>query len=89
MKMTQPHYQHLHDTIIGFLQSRNHTPQSAYQHYATHNIGKDTEKRCRWDCVSGAKLSPWVCDNLYPYLNDDHIDTALRKIFTMPTKQRI
>jgi len=36
--------------------------------------------RYRWDLLYAAKLSTWICNNLYSYLNDDHIDTALRKI---------
>jgi hypothetical protein len=39
---------------------------------------KDVEKRLRWDLVTAAKLTPWICSDLYPYLNDSHIDTALR-----------
>ena len=27
-----------------------------------------------------AKLTPFVCENLYQYANDKHIDTALRNI---------
>ena len=26
------------------------------------------------------KLTPWICDNLYSYLDDSHVDTALRAI---------
>ena len=32
----------------------------------------------RWGLTFAAGLTPWICDNLYSYLNDDHIDTALR-----------
>lgn len=42
-------------------------------------LPKDPEKRLRWDalhCTLGVK---WVCDNIYPYANDDHLDTALRR----------
>jgi len=47
-----------------------------------------TDKRYRWDVLRysmnlefpGQSSMKWVCDNLYPYLNDDHIDTALRNI---------
>jgi hypothetical protein len=39
-----------------------------------------TEKRWRWDLLYAAGLSQWICDNLYPYANDEHIDTALRHI---------
>lgn len=41
---------------------------------------KDIDMRLRWDAISFAKGDKWICDNLYPYANDDHIDTALRKI---------
>lgn len=38
---------------------------------------KDKDKRYRWDLLylSGFQLGP-----LYSYLNDEHIDTALRRI---------
>jgi len=41
---------------------------------------KDVEKRLRWDLSYRAGLSQWFCTNVYPYANDDHIDTALRAI---------
>lgn len=37
-----------------------------------------TNMRYRWDLTYHAKLSRWICDNLYAYLNDEHIDSALR-----------
>ena len=27
-----------------------------------------------------AKLTPFLCANVYPYADDTHVDTALRKI---------
>lgn len=39
-----------------------------------------SDKRYRWDLTYAAGLSPFICADLYAYLNDDHIDTALRKI---------
>ena len=48
-----------------------------------------THKRFRWDLLYMAVGSEWVCENLYPYLNDDHIDTALRNIvipYSNPSK---
>ena len=39
-----------------------------------------TEKRWRWDWCYWAGLAKWLCDNIYPYANDEHIDTALRHI---------
>ena len=47
-----------------------------------------SDKRYRWDLFfqAEAKRRPhepttkWMCDVLYTYLSDDHIDTALRSI---------
>jgi len=38
------------------------------------NLGKDTEKRFRWDLFWGSKYSPD-----YNKYNDSHIDSALKK----------
>lgn len=39
---------------------------------------KDLEKRLRWDVSYAAKLTPWICAELYPYLDDNHVDTAFK-----------
>ena len=44
-----------------------------------------TGKRYRWDMLRAANINgkngiTWICDNLYSYLDDTHIDTALRNI---------
>lgn len=41
---------------------------------------KDLEMRLRWDAAWMASLGRFLCAELYPYANDTHIDTALRKI---------
>jgi hypothetical protein len=41
---------------------------------------KDIDKRLRWDLARNAGLIPWICDYVYPYANDDHVDTALRRV---------
>ena len=41
---------------------------------------KDIDRRYRWDALYDALPAAWVCDYLYPYMNDTHIDTALRAI---------
>ena len=41
---------------------------------------KDINKRLRWDALQATRLNTFVCDTLYSYLNDDHIDTALKSI---------
>lgn len=37
-------------------------------------------KRWRWDVARIAGLIPFMCDTLYKYADDTHIDTALRHI---------
>lgn len=41
---------------------------------------KDLQKRFNWDLLWKAGLSKFVSQELYPYLNDDHINTALKQI---------
>ena len=36
--------------------------------------------RYQWDLLRHVGLMPWLCDTLYSYLNDAHIQTALNKI---------
>jgi hypothetical protein len=43
--------------------------------YRAQNL---TDKRYRWDLTYVA--TRFICDALYPYLDDTHIDTALRTI---------
>ena len=44
---------------------------------------KETVSNTRfiWDVLHTAKLMPFVCDTLYNYLNDVHIQNAVTKIF--------
>jgi hypothetical protein len=37
-------------------------------------------RRYRWDICRAAGLIPYICNTLYRYANDTHIDTALRVI---------
>ena len=39
-----------------------------------------SDKQFRWDCAHAAGLTKFFCDELYKYLNDEHIDSALRSI---------
>lgn len=39
-----------------------------------------SDKRYRWDLFHHAGLTSWCCEVLYTYLNDDHIDSALKSL---------
>jgi hypothetical protein len=76
MKMQLDHFHYLQDAMAINAQ---YIPQ--YRAYiAAEGKAKDVEKRLRWDLLYLSGLSKWICDNLYTYLNDEHIDTALRAI---------
>lgn len=52
-----------------------------------------SQMRYRWDVlyvamIDGEKGLRFVCDVLYEYVNDDHIDTALRAIFNHPKREK-
>jgi hypothetical protein len=69
MKMTPEHYAYLEAAIRAV-----DTPELRAKAKGW------TPKRYRWNLTYIAKLSPWICSTLYKYLDDDHIDTALRRI---------
>lgn len=81
MKIKQEHFNYMRDRIrLGL----NGSP-GAYDAYRSGDFPnadrvKDINKRFRWDCLNAFVGSHWVCDNLYPYVDDSHIDTALRRI---------
>jgi hypothetical protein len=59
---------------------------------AKHPVSRETylrrgfsPKRFRWDLlyasqIDGVPGNLWICREIYPYANDEHIDSALRAI---------
>ena len=77
MKIKAEHYEHMKQAISKV------DKEIAASHKASLKDDprvKDIDKRFRWDLLYAAKLSIWMCDNLYSYMNDDHVDTALKNI---------
>lgn len=71
MKIKPEHYEKLEQAMKLIMEKH---PAKEYRD-AGHS-----EKSYRWDVLRATGLMRWVCDTLYPYANDDHIDTALRRI---------
>ena len=76
MKMTTEHFTILEAAMNKSMQEGAMLP---------FDTSEWTNMRFRWQWmhetkIDGQRSSAWVCDHLYPYLNDDHIDTALRRI---------
>jgi hypothetical protein len=75
MKMKKEHYEYMREAIQAI---ETKFPEAKKQYFEAGL----SAKRYRWDVLYAAKLSAWVCDNLYSYLDDSHIDTALRHIIS-------
>lgn len=71
MKIKPEHIEHIRAALVpydtDFYRSR----------YAAAGL---STTRFQWDAVRAAGLVPWICDTLYPYANDTHIQTALNRI---------
>lgn len=72
MKMKPEHYRYLKEKIDAMPNK-----EIVYKYYREHGLN---DERYRWDLLLSCNLIAWIHDNLYGYLNDSHIDTALRRI---------
>jgi hypothetical protein len=73
MKIQPAHYAYMLAACRATLAAS--TPEAI----AAFTAGKSAE-RIRWDLSYAAGLTPYICENVYPYANDAHVDTALRAI---------
>ena len=76
MKLTKEHFDHIRNAI----KPRAHLAPQHRAYLASRPEVKDLDVRVRWDFLHAAGLTPWICACVYPYANDTHIDTALRRI---------
>ena len=81
MKIKPEHLQHMRDAIQAVVVKHGPEKLTAYRaQLASDPRVKDLDKRYRWDLFHAAGLTRYACDVLYAYMDDTHIDTALRSI---------
>lgn len=86
MKMLKEHYEEIQKRCSEY---------DTEDRRALYRASGLTAGRYRWDVAYigfgdlPGGFSRWICDNLYSYLNDTHIDTALRKVFGMDGRSTI
>ena len=84
MKIKKEHFDHLQTSINQVLAQYNDQGQLVAEYeqglFPRSEKTKDLQKRFCFDLLYGAGLNKFVCDELYPYLQDDHIYTALKAI---------
>lgn len=71
MKIKPEHLEHMRAAL---------TPHDTEFHRSRYIAAGLSDTRYRWDILRHAGLMTWLCDVLYTYLNDTHIDTALRSL---------
>ena len=82
MKMKPEHYAQLRDAFAG-IADKIASHRAAI---AAAGVAKDVDKRTRWDALYALRRecpalpANFVTDTLYSYLDDSHIDTALRAV---------
>lgn len=90
MKIRPEHFNHLKKTIDDYLESQG--KDDMIQRYESGNFfrsdkTKDLQTRFNFDMMYAAGLTNFVCDELYKYMNDTHIATALNKICPKVTRK--
>lgn len=84
MKITSEHFLHMKSAIDQVLAIHNADGQLV-RAYETGNFPladrvQDLQKRFCFDLFYLAGLTTFACDNLYSYVDDTHIFTALKQI---------
>ncbi len=91
MKIKKEHFDHLQTSINQVLAQYNNKGQLVAEYeqglFPRSEKTKDLQKRFCFDLLYGAGLNKFVCKELYPYLNDDHIYTALKAITPKITRK--
>lgn len=76
MKIIPQHYDHMKNAIAPLV----HDIDAREAVLWNDKRVKDIETRLAFDYMYAAKLTPWICNNLYTYCDDSHIETALKRI---------
>lgn len=76
LKITREHYAHLLSALDTF--NTNGDISAAATKYKNAGL---SFKCLQWDALHTAVDSQWICEELYSYLNDDHIQSALNAAF--------
>jgi hypothetical protein len=77
MKVKPEHYEHMRAAMASIPAEKVAAHREALK---SDPRVRDLDMRLRWDVLHATVPSAWICDNIYPYANDTHIDTALKRI---------
>ena len=80
MKIKDEHYQFIKEKFKDFGTEAINNHKTFLLSPENPRKYKNLEIRLRWDIFNLCGFSKWTCDNLYSYMNDDHLDSALKAI---------
>ena len=79
MKITAEHFNHISTAISDAFSAADVDKHREF--IIKEGRAKDIEKRLRWDLLYHTPgLSQYLSDNLYAYMDDSHVDTALKAV---------
>ena len=78
MKITKEHYSHMKQAIACVWTKEKHDAHRAF--IVNEGKSNDVERRLRFDWMYYAGLNKFICNDIYAYANDEHINTALKNI---------
>jgi hypothetical protein len=90
MKMNQLHFDYIKSEIELTLEKHGkELLVTAYEQgrFPRSENTRDLQLRFCFDLLYGAGLCQYMSDKVYPYLNDDHVYTALKKICPTVTRK--
>lgn len=81
MKITKEHYSYILECMTTKLADTSEQDKNGYlENIKNDPRVKDPDKRIRWDLFNASVPIRFTCDTLYEYLDDTHIDSAIKQI---------
>jgi len=88
MKIKAEHLEHLRTEINKTLVKYPNVVEEYEQGlFPRSDKVKDLQRRFCFDLSYGSGLNKFICDELYNYMNDEHLYTALKKVCPKVTKR--
>ena len=78
MKITKAHYEILEAAIVARI--KKHPSIAGYKEHGLSPVRYVNDLLYSITLIENISTSAWICETIYPYANDDHLQTVLRNI---------
>lgn len=88
LKIKPDHLEYVRNECLKVL-DRNPNAIENYENgrFVRSDAVKDLQKRFSFDVLDAAGLTKFICETLYPYMNDDHLYSALKSFMPKVEKK--